>query len=49
MDAKHRTLRRVIATLLLAGGVGATVAGCLLPVPYPADGGHRHHHRRGHW
>jgi len=46
---RHRTLRALMVTLLLAGAVGVTVSGCLL-VPVPVGGGHGHHHYdRGRW
>jgi hypothetical protein len=43
----RHSLKRLVLTLLLAGAVGMTVGGCLLPVPYPVGGGHGHHHRGG--
>ena len=45
---RHRTLRALMMTLLLAGAVAVTVSGCLL-VPVPIGGGHGHHHDRGRW
>ena len=47
---RQSTLRRLMLTLLLAGAVGVSVGGCLLPVPFPVGGGGRgHHHHRGRW
>ena len=43
---RQRTLRTLMLSLLLASAIGVTVSGCLLPVPYPVDGGHHHHHGR---
>ncbi len=38
--------RRVLVTMLLAGVVGTTLAGCVLvPVPVGGGGYHRHHDR----
>ena len=45
---KKHSLRALVLTLLLAGAIGMTVSGCLLPVPVPVGGGHGHHHR-GRW
>jgi hypothetical protein len=45
---RQSTVRRLMVTLLLAGAVGMSVGGCLLPVPFPVGGGDHHHHR-GRW
>ena len=39
--------RRVLATMLLAGVVGTTLAGCVI-VPVPVGGGGYHRHE-DHW
>ena len=46
---KKHSLKGLVLTLLLAGAIGMTVGGCLLPVPYPVGGGGGHHHRHGGW
>jgi len=49
MNKRHRTLRALVLSLLLAGTVGVTVSGCLLPVPIPVGGGGHGHHHRDRW
>jgi hypothetical protein len=46
---RQESLRRLLLTLLLAGVVGVSVGGCLLPVPVPVGGGGGHHHHHGRW
>jgi hypothetical protein len=40
-----KMVRTLVLSLVLAGAVGVTVSGCLLPVPVPVGGGFHHHHR----
>ena len=46
---KKHSVRGLLLTLLLAGAIGMTVSGCLLPVPVPVGGGGHGHHHRDRW